>query len=84
MSKERKNIKDALDEADMKLSTFLMARLSTEDYHEAIELSNVIVDLSVHAFGLAVDGNREAFGVKIDQDITPKALPKLGAGEEHD
>ncbi len=84
MSKERKNIKDALDEADMKLATFLMARLSTEDYHEAIELSNVIVDLSVHAFGLAVDANREAFGVNIDQDITPKALPKLGEGKDHD
>ncbi len=84
MSKERKNINDALKEADMKLATFLMPRLSTEDYHEAIELANVIVDLSVHAFGLAVDANREAFGVKIDQDITPKALPKLGEGEERD
>ena len=84
MSKERKNINEALEEADMKLATFLMPRLSTEDYHEAVELANVIVDLSVHAFGLAVDANREAFGVKIDQDITPKDLPKLGAGEEHD
>jgi len=77
MSKERKNINEALDEADMNLATFLMARLSTEDYHKAVELSNIVVDLSVHAFGLAVDANREAFGVKIDQDITPKALPKI-------
>jgi len=81
---KKKNIKEAIDEADMKLASFLMPRLSTEDYHEAVELCNIVIDLNMHAFGLAVDANRRAFGVEVDQDITPKVLPKLGSGEEHD
>ena len=75
---EKKNIKVAIDEADMKLASFLMPRLSTEDYHAAVELCNIIIDLNMVAFGLAVDANREAFGVNVDQDIVPKILPKLG------
>jgi len=83
--KEKKNIKEAIDEADMSLASFLKPRLSVEDYHEAVELCNVIIDLNMHAFGLAVDANREAFGVEIDQDIKPMMLPKTEyEGEEHD
>ena len=83
--KEKKNIKEAIDEADMSLANFLKPRLSVEDYHEAVELCNVIIDLNMHAFGLAVDANREAFGVEIDQNITPEMLPKLGDGsKDHD
>jgi len=81
--KEKKNIKEAIDEADMNLSDYLQARLSVEDYHEAVELCNIIIDLNIHAFGLAVDANRESFGVEIDQDIKPMMLPKT-EGEEHD
>ncbi len=84
MKQERKNIKEAIDEADNKLASFLMARLTTEDYHEAVELSNVVVDLTVHAFSLAVDQNRQHLGVTVDASITPKILPKLGADDaEH-
>ena len=74
---ERKNIQEAIEEADQKLSDYLMARLTTEEYHEAIELSNIVVDLSIHAFSLAVDANREALGVNIDHEVTPKILEKL-------
>jgi len=84
MAKERKNIDEAINEADNKLAAYLMARLSTEDYHEAVELANVVTDLTVHAYMLAVDANREAFGVEIDHDITPNILPKPSEGEEHD
>jgi len=80
MSKERKNIVLAIEEADEKLSSFLKVRLSMEDYHEAVELSNIVTDLTIHAFGLAVDANREALGLKIDQGT----LPELGTGEERD
>ena len=76
MSQEKKNIKEAIDEADAKLAGFLSSRLSVEDYHEAVELSNIVIDLNIHAFGLAVDANRQKFGVNVDQDITPKILPK--------
>jgi len=74
---EKKNITEAIEEADMKLATYLMARLPTEEYHEAVELCNIVVDLNIVAFGLAVDANRAAFGVDIDQDITPKILPRV-------
>ena len=84
MSKEKKNIKEAIDEADQKLANFLKARLSVEDYHEAVELCNIIIDLNMYAFGLAVDANREAFGVEIDQDITPTISPKMGEGDLHE
>ena len=79
---EKKNITEAIEEADTKLATYLMARLSTEAYHEAVELCNVVVDLNVVAFVLAVDANRKAFGVEIDQDILPKILPRVESDHE--
>ena len=84
MGKEKKSIQVAIAEADAKFSNFIRARLSLEDYHEAIELSNVIIDLNIYAIGLVVDQNREAFGVEVDQDIMPVIEQKIGEGEEHD
>ncbi len=70
------NIQEAIEEADQRLSSYVSSKVSMEEYHEIIELTNVLVDLNVHAYMLAVDLNREAFGVKIDQSIAPKILPK--------
>ena len=84
MSKERKNIVTAIEEADMKLSNFLKARLSVEDYHEAVELSNIVTDLTVYAFDLAMVANKEKQGEAVDCEVIPVLGNNLDDGEEHD
>ncbi len=53
--KPKKGIGEAIKEADKEHTDFLMSRLGLEDYHMAIELSNRVVDLNIHAIGLLFD-----------------------------
>ncbi len=78
---KKKNIQEAIEEADQALADFVKPRVPMEDYHEIVELTNVLIDLNVHAYMLAVDQNREAFGVAVDQDIAPAILPKASLEE---
>ncbi len=53
--KPKKGIGQAIKEADEEHTKFLMNHLGLEDYHKAVELSNRVVDLNVHAIGLLFD-----------------------------
>lgn len=53
---EKVNINQAIKDADTKLTAKLYeAGLPMEDVHEIIELSNIVVDLNIHAFMMSMD-----------------------------
>ena len=64
--RERKNIDEAIQEADKRLDDHLQARMPIEDYHNVAEMINEIIALNIIAVELAF---KQKYGFEISPAV---------------
>ena len=65
-------IQDEIRKAEDEIASFLQARMSVEDYHEGMELVNILIDLNMAALILYLNANKEIHGLTREIHIFDK------------
>ncbi|MCI4436887.1 MAG: hypothetical protein JHC33_08795 [Ignisphaera sp.] len=68
-------IQDEIRKAEDEIASFLQARMSVEDYHEAAELVNIFIDMNMAALVIYLNANKENYGWTREIQILGKEEP---------